>query len=373
MARRKTKRLGNWLLLLASLLLTLGLAETVLRLAGFRPGYIPSYSAFKPVDKLVVYDRFLTDGEGVYKANPLSKWDPDIQVNSDGFRGIPFEPADATRPKILFLGDSFTWGLSARPITNSFVDLVSRHGYLAYNAGIPGTGPNQYAYLAEKYIPILRPDFVAVMFYLGNDMKRPDPMIPYHNAHHLTNAGSLNPFDEAGRYMSAEKAYQYYLRLSNKVAIDPGDRSAGASLGRILTRTVVGSYFWWGAGKIAGRSPGSGEKKLRPSDAPEIPAAPEDCRAEYLRPYLKRIREASEAGRARMILFLIPKRPSKAAGIHNYENNRCLFDDFDPVVPPANLLGEEDYMKPPNDHLNNAGHEKYARLILNTLAAQIAK
>jgi hypothetical protein len=62
--------------------------------------------------------------------------------------------------KNFFLGDSFTWGASAEPISKCFVDLVGNAGYLIFNTGIPGTKPNQYTYIAEKYIPILKPDFV---------------------------------------------------------------------------------------------------------------------------------------------------------------------------------------------------------------------
>jgi len=65
------------------------------------------------------------------------------------------------RTKILFLGDSFTWGASAKPITNCFVDIVTRRGYLTFNTGIPGTGLNQYVYIAEKYI------HAEDMFFIG--------------------------------------------------------------------------------------------------------------------------------------------------------------------------------------------------------------
>ena len=57
----------------------------------------------------------------------------------------------------MFLGDSYTWGSSARPITESFVDLVKRAGYCTFNFGIPGTDPCQYAALAEKWLPLLHP------------------------------------------------------------------------------------------------------------------------------------------------------------------------------------------------------------------------
>jgi hypothetical protein len=167
--------LSNLTILLITTVLTFCAAEVALRLNGKIPGYVPRYSnrAFKPVNQLKVHESFITDGEGVFKANPNYEWSEEYQINSDGFRGIEFKQYDTAGTKILFLGDSLTWGASANPITNCFVDIVRRCGYLTFNTGIPGTDPNQYAYLAEKYVPLLKPYIFAVMFYLGNDLTPP--------------------------------------------------------------------------------------------------------------------------------------------------------------------------------------------------------
>ena len=364
---RSTPTTRTWipmLLVLGSVLFTLVLAEIMLRWLGFIPGYIGKFSNFKPVKQLVVEDSFITDSEGIFKANPQYAWGKRMGINADGFRSIPFTRTETVSPTILFLGDSFTWGASANPITNSFSDIIGRSGYVVYNTGIPGTGPNQYAALAEKYIPRLKPNIVAVMFYLGNDLKRPDPMRPNEVLYYASNAGWMSAYTPEGKHLTAEEAYQRYLEQSNHINIDPQDRSRRAGVGRLLAHSVTGTYLWWGFQEIT-RS----EAAALPRNSEKPPAnALGMCRKEFLRPYLERIRAASEANGARMVLFLIPRRPSESQDVQSYESNRCLLDEFDPVMPAAELLPEADYMPPPNDHFNNAGHAVYARFILETLA-----
>ena len=100
-------------------------------------------------------------------------------INQDGFRGNDFKYVQTQATKIFLAGDSFTWGATAEPVTNSFASLLQAAGYYIYNAGIPGTGPAQYQQLVEKYVPLLKPDAVAVCLYAGNDLKPyPDPLHP---------------------------------------------------------------------------------------------------------------------------------------------------------------------------------------------------
>src|SRR5690606_31822779 len=75
--------------------------------------------------------------------------------NKDGFRGIEFKKHRTRCKRILVIGDSFVYGMSAKPFYNSFYDILLSQGYMVYAAGIPGTDPAQYAAIAEKYIPIL--------------------------------------------------------------------------------------------------------------------------------------------------------------------------------------------------------------------------
>jgi len=133
--------------------------------------------------------------------------------NEEGFRSIPFTATHTGAPRVLIIGDSFVYGMTARPYYNCFADRLLARGYLVYNTGIPGTDPAQYAAIAKKYIPILKPDVVIVCHYLGNDLmlfpREPGVERPHE---HMTNAGF---FESApmGEYLSAEEAYSFYNSL----------------------------------------------------------------------------------------------------------------------------------------------------------------
>jgi len=101
--------LSNLIVLVVAALFTFSVGEIALRLLGKIPGYVPRYStqAFTWVDKLEVQQRFFTDGEGVFRANPNSGWSEEYRINSDGFRSREFKQYEAKRSKILFVGDSF--------------------------------------------------------------------------------------------------------------------------------------------------------------------------------------------------------------------------------------------------------------------------
>jgi hypothetical protein len=90
------------------------------------------------------------------------------QHNSLGLRDIEFG-GDA-RPAILFLGDSFVWGLDAEA-PERFTDLlrtrISSHRII--NAGVSGYGTDQEYLLLQRLWPKLRPAVVVLIFCTTND------------------------------------------------------------------------------------------------------------------------------------------------------------------------------------------------------------
>ena len=163
-------------------------------------------------EKFEFYNKFYTDIDGIFKANPeFFSHSKNKLINHDGFRGNPFEYVDTPRAKILLIGDSFTWGCTARPFTNCFADILQKSGYYVYNGGIPGVDPQQYALIAKKYTPILKPDVVAVCLYLGNDVSSsPLLMQPNKNLYYLTNFGNLLGYDDNGNFFkNAQEAFRY--------------------------------------------------------------------------------------------------------------------------------------------------------------------
>ncbi len=90
------------------------------------------------------------------------------QHNSLGLRDIEFRP-DA-RPTIMFLGDSFVWGLDAEA-DERFTELlrtrIPSHKIVA--AGVSGYGTDQEYLLLQRLWPKIQPAVVVLIFCTQND------------------------------------------------------------------------------------------------------------------------------------------------------------------------------------------------------------
>ena len=91
-----------------------------------------------------------------------------VQHNSLGFRDIEFQ-RDA-RPTMLFIGDSFVWGVDAEA-DERFTDLlrsrISNFGIV--NAGVSGYGTDQEYLLLQRIWPTIQPSVVVLIFCTAND------------------------------------------------------------------------------------------------------------------------------------------------------------------------------------------------------------
>ncbi len=346
--------------MIAPIALLVPAGEVVLRARGVTPGYVERYSkqSFRRVETLEVERRFVTDEDGVCHADPaVERWGGGVVINEDGFRGRPFvRPAGGAGRSILFLGDSFTWGIAARPLTNSFVDLVDRAGYVTFNTGIPRAHPKQYAVLAARYVPRLKPDVVAVMFYMGNDLQDAPPMEPFRGTHHQTNAGDFEAYTDDGRYMTAEEAYRYHLDRSNAVAVpSPDDRSIVAAVRRVALATALGTKL------LAVLTPNEDEPRAGGVTADDRRRRRVDARA-----FLASIRDVARRHGAEFRLFLIPVRSERETRRNSIERNLDVFEGFDPLVPDVEFTAA-DHEPLPGWHFNDRGHRKYAEFVLRAL------
>lgn len=353
--KRTLRIVGINLLVLLGLLLLL---EIVLRAAGSTPLYRaggrgePRGALLKEIcrkirasTQVAVFSDFYTDERGIFRAasqRPLAGWESGgrPRVNSSGFRGREFASAKTDRPRVFFLGDSFTWGATALPIEECFADRVDRAGYWVYNGGMPGTDPQQYALLAEIYVPRLKPDVVAVCLYLGNDLKNYSlPLLPHRNLHYATSIGFLRGYDGRGRYFADGRQAVDYFRK----------QKCGCTenvLEDFLYKTVVGKAVY---GLFHLRS------RIRP-----------DPRREWVVECLKRIERVCRDNGSRFLLFLIPNKEPK-----RNERNLRLVRSFPGVschYPPG--FGRGDYRPDPDNHFNNEGHGKFAAFILDVLEAE---
>jgi GDSL-like Lipase/Acylhydrolase family len=90
------------------------------------------------------------------------------QHNSLGLRDIEFE-RDA-RPTMLFLGDSFVWGVDAEA-GERFTDIMRGRisSYATVNAGVSGYGTDQEYLWLQRLWPKIEPAVVVLMFCTSND------------------------------------------------------------------------------------------------------------------------------------------------------------------------------------------------------------
>mgnify|MGYP002629812273 CR=1 FL=1 len=241
------------------------------RLTGIRPGYFESLRGFTEVDSLEVKNLFKLDELGIYSINTslldsLRKIDPtkhptfiyqenvmqlykefetlvksidkiesplanyrttfkdstDIYIletylnnpiNEEGFKSIPFSPIRSEKKKILLLGDSFTYGMSASPSYYSFADLLLSKGYLVYNTGITGTDPAQYEAILKKYMCKIEPDLIILNFCSANDfMTFPRKAKAEEPHEHQTNAGFILSAP-LGKYLEVKDCYEFYKKF----------------------------------------------------------------------------------------------------------------------------------------------------------------
>lgn len=274
----------------------------------------------------------------------------DRPYNSQGFRGIPFSSDHSGSPRVLVIGDSFVYGMSARPYYNSFTDLLIARGYLVYSAGIPGTDPGQYAAIAAKYIPKLRPDAVIVCFFPGNDLM-PFPREPHLSRphEHMTNAGLFDSSPE-GEYLDALCAYDYYLSL---ITIPQESKLAKAWSSTVITSLIWGALY----------SKGMANSRAITAYETGQNVSIED-RIRFTRPYLKRIDSICKEHRITLLNTVIPDASPRNLTNDNFVTfdtivMNKMFSEQHYYLPFNNFHAEIDF--PENDyHFNNVGSKKYA-------------
>lgn len=97
------------------------------------------------------------------------------RINNLGFRDRDFAVRRSGAKRVLAIGDSFTygWGVDAEDSWPKVMERELRRGGLEIevaNLGAPGAGPREYAALAERAIPLLRPDLIVVAVLQADDL-----------------------------------------------------------------------------------------------------------------------------------------------------------------------------------------------------------
>lgn len=104
-------------------------------------------------------------------------------INSLGFRDHEFSQTRSATYRILAIGDSYTygWGVNLEDSWPKVLEADLRRDGLDVeiaNLGSPGAGPVKYADVAEKAIPLLKPDLVVIGVLQGDDLEQLEPAQP---------------------------------------------------------------------------------------------------------------------------------------------------------------------------------------------------
>jgi hypothetical protein len=334
------------------LFIVLIITELLFRFLGHQPGNLtPNWANFKPVDSLIEYHHFFTDSHGLIVANKGYFDSVHININSDGFRTPEWSSIDTSKKTDLFIGDSFTWGLSANPITACFVDLVrNQSSNNIVNLGIPVADPLQYSELAKKYIPKIKPQHVFVMLFLGNDIMQNDRTItPNKPLYFYTNAGAMLASDNNRTFTTASEAYHYYV-AEKYFLLHPTTIFQKVASKSALFSLLYAIHMRWE------------EKQKYNKSIAEMA---------FTKKHLYAIAKHCKANHSNLHILVIPEQ-KEADKDSTYFKNRynALFADtiLNPFVFLPSEINKSYYTPYPDAHLNNAGHQFYAKQILGLLS-----
>lgn len=270
-------------------------------------------------------------------------------INNYGFRSIAFKEYTGPRKKILLLGDSFTWGHSTQNITSSFADILLSRGYIVYNTGISGADPEQYLAVAQELIPLLKPDYVVVNFFMGNDIQYYErPVKPYMPFHYMTNSTNLISCPHGVYFKSAKEAYDFVYA---NYTIPPDNL-----LNRLCATTVLTTILWKVMCKAGLVSTVPNSYKNYWNNALKTKLSKPACNSIFMR-----LKTLCADYNAHFLLLPIPELVNyklRFAGDVDYLFEGIKF--YSPEVTP------EDYNSY-DGHYNEQGHKKHADMIINLI------
>jgi GDSL-like Lipase/Acylhydrolase family len=138
-----------------------------------------------------------------------------VKTNSLGFRDREFSEQKAARIRVLAFGDSFTYGWGVE-IDQSWPKVLEQRLRSAgldvevANLGKPAGSPRNYADIAERAVPALKPDLLIVAVLQGDDLAQMDlPPQPENNQNKSADASTKYPRARA----IAKRLYPNFLAL----------------------------------------------------------------------------------------------------------------------------------------------------------------
>lgn len=136
----------------------------------------------------------LGDVNVFYRYDPVLGWDNlpnahgyltraeysiEVSNNSLGMRDVEIGAKQPGEFRVAFLGDSFTWGVGVS-YGERLTEVVGQRDNAIHplNFGVSGFSPVQYLFQLDRVFP-LKPDYVVLVFCLGNDLSDNVEYRPY--------------------------------------------------------------------------------------------------------------------------------------------------------------------------------------------------
>ncbi len=330
------------------ILLVLFLFEMGFRLLGNKPGDIsPDWSNFKKVTHLVSDSDFYCH-KGLIICSQAIAAKYKIYINKEGFRNKEFSNIDTSKPISLLIGDSYTFGFSASPLSESFSGILQTDTAKEYiNLGIPVADPVQYEHLAIKYIPVFHPAEIIIPFFLGNDIMLTDRKFDTLNPFWVsTNAGGIFLDIDDKHFDNVQQAYNYILE--GKYDISKADNA----IEQIIAQSAVLSKIY--------------SVRSRLNERKNFDAAAESM--SISKSHLYPIAALCKQQNIKLKIIVIPELREAHLTIAELKNKyKALFRDpaLQEYISVPQVM-ESWYVPYPDGHLNNLGHKSYALHILST-------
>jgi lysophospholipase L1-like esterase len=220
-------RIYRFLLTLVTLLVSLAIAEGVLRLV-----------EKAQLGDRAIEDKLISDPILGLKLAPHS-----LGHDANGFRN----DAVPQQADVVVLGDSQTWGVNAERQDAWPQQLSKLSGRGIYNMGMGGFGPAQYKALLPQALR-LSPKIIVVGFYFGNDIYDAYHMAYQYEAHRdlrSSAAGDLSVdtvSDKTNAFWNEQKEFHATFGRTSLAGLSFWLREHLA-IGRLLNRT----HLWPGA------------------------------------------------------------------------------------------------------------------------------
>ncbi|MDD2889348.1 MAG: hypothetical protein PHE49_01740 [bacterium] len=295
--------------------------------------------------------------------------------NNQGFRDkdeFVASNIDTSLLRILLLGDSFTLGLEAIcDGSDGYGDIAEKRlKALLWNTGIIGIGQKQELHMLKKYYPMLKPQYVILGFYDGNDWN--DNLYPMGISYwfnlegrkekvNLINRYKLLP-GESIRILSPKeawgRAYPPYSKSSNEI-ISFLEKSRVISLCINASRNFVKDF------KTTSTSLKKYHRLKNPSFQSENFLLTEPSPDEFNKTLnlFRQIKDYVDANNSKLVILIIP---------HKYEiEKRTKSEHYTKIIDICKTL-TIDYMEVFDElsysdyyewHWNKSGHLKVGNLL----------